>query len=252
MRLIKLELIKWKRTNMSLLLIFIFLFTGIVSPVTTKYSNKIIGYISNSDTKIYFSKITWETLIQNYFKNSSQVILFISIYIICNMCLLPKNNSQKYFYITRVTASKYIYFPKYIASIINLFISLILGGLSSTYMVSSFYSNIKLSYILQALSLQIIGFISLISISIIIAIITNSSFFSATLIELIIIFSGVFNNINTFKKYSPTTLINPTNVINNGVKLTSLPESIYVSILLILFVFCVLYFVNFCRLFRGD
>ncbi|TPR12314.1 hypothetical protein [Apilactobacillus timberlakei] len=250
MNLIKLELIKWKRTNMSLILGFIFVFTGIVSPFMTKYSNKIINYISNSNTKISFSKINWEILIQNYFKNSSQIILFISVYIICSMCLLPKNDAKKFFYLTRVPKERYIYLPKYFASIINLILSMILGGICSIYMTTSFYNDVNLSNIVTSLLMQIIGFSSIVSISIIISIMTRSSFFSATFTELLIIFSGIFNNIKFIKDYSPTLLINPTNFLVNGVKLNSLPKSFYSSVFLILITIIMLLTINFGKLFR--
>lgn len=250
MKLIKLELIKWKRTNMSLFLLFIFSFSGIVSPIFTKYSNYIIKSVSNSDTKIYFTNITWETLMQSYFKNTSQIIFFISIYIICNMCLLPKIDSKKYFYTTRADKSRKIYIPKYTASILNLFVSLLLGGLGSVYVTYSFFPDINFSNVVVSIFLQIIGFISLISIAILLAIMIGSSFLSSVIIELLIIFSSILNNIEVFKEISPTNLIIPEKSIYSNLSLHSLPKSLYVSISLIILVFCILNFLNLNNLFR--
>ncbi|PWZ51957.1 hypothetical protein DD889_13305, partial [Staphylococcus pseudintermedius] len=80
--MVKLELMTWIRSKKFLVIFVVFLFSGFTSPLIAYYSNDIINSFSNSNTKIIFADPKWTDLILSYFKNASQLVMFITAYII--------------------------------------------------------------------------------------------------------------------------------------------------------------------------
>ncbi len=235
-KLIKLETIKWIRSKKLYIVMFVFLFFGLSSPLSTYYAKDIIKVLSHgSDTKLALEDPTWQALMQSYFKNLSDTILFIVAYICSSMCRLRPNTSIEYFYKTRIKHNNYLYFPKYIACIIMVTLGLIIGFISMFFITSIFFNNIDLSRVCIIFLIQLYGFLTLVSLSVVFSIQTKSPFLSVLLIEIIIILSGIIQSFLRWKDWFITDLINPIEIINKGVFWEYLKWSICVtSVILVL------------------
>ncbi|MBI5974394.1 hypothetical protein [Staphylococcus canis] len=242
--MLKLEMLSWIRSKKYLIILFIFIFSGFSSPLIAYYSNDIISSFSgNESTKIIAMDPKWQDLISSYFKNASQLVMFICAYIIADKCRMGKDKSIQLYYKTRAKNSSKIFIPKYFTSIFILAISGIIGGACVLYVTWVFFdSDIDFKKVIVALIVQLIGVLIFSTISATISFWINSAFISALIVEATILLAIFFDSIEKFKDWSPTSLLKPNDILFNKINYELLLQHVGLGILISLVCIVTVYF----------
>ncbi|KFE41063.1 ABC transporter permease [Staphylococcus agnetis] len=215
--MIKLETLSWMRSKKIIIILAIFIFSGFTSPIITYYSNDIINNFSNNATKVILQNPNWVDLITSYFKNVSQLVIFICAYIVADSCRLGKDKSLQLYYKTRAKNSGKILFPKILVSLIISLIAGMIGAIIALYVTWVFFDDFKLNYIVESFIVQLIGIIIFLTVAATISFWINSPFISALIVEVIIFSAIFFGSIEKFHKWSPTSMLRPNNILENGI-----------------------------------
>ncbi|WBL40061.1 hypothetical protein O7R04_03920 [Bacillus velezensis] len=111
-----------------LVLIGVFIFSALTSPLFTYYAGDIIGNLSGSnDAKLILPDPHWHELIASYFKNSSQLVMLICAYLVADMCAFGKDKSLQHFYKSRGENAWIVFWPKVLVSVAITFIGTVVG-----------------------------------------------------------------------------------------------------------------------------
>lgn len=242
MKMVKLELLTWLRSKRMLIIFAVFLFSGFTSPLMSYYSNDIINTISNSDTKIMLQDPKWIDLIASYFKNVSQLVMFVSAYLIADVCRLGRDRSLQLYFKTRASHSGKILYPKLFVSLLMVIIGALIGGLCALYVTWVYFADFNLSRALQGLSIQLIGLLIFATISAVISFWINSPFISALIVEIFIFIAMFFDAVEDFKKWSPTSLLKPQSILTDGVSNQDFGYSLIVGVTVCLILLVISYF----------
>ncbi len=241
--MIKLELLSWFRSKRFLIIFGIFLFSGFSSPLMAYYSNDILNSFNNNEgTKVVMQDPHWKDLLTSYFKNVSQLVMLICAYVIADTCRLGKDKSIQLYYKTRAVKSGKIFYPKLIVSLIIIVLGSIIGSLSTLYVTWVFFDSFDLQRALLSLVIQMAGLLVFSLISATISFWINSPFISALIVEGLIFLSMFLNDINGFKKWSPTTLLRPDYVLTGNIEYNKIFCQMIVSVIICLICLIIAYF----------
>lgn len=227
-----LEIFKWIRSKRIFIILFICSLSGIISPLIAYYSDSLIKNLSgNSSAKIILPDPTWESVMESYFKNIGQLILFIVVFLVAQACIIGKNESLQLFYKTRSNKASMIYTPKVVISIIIATLGIIFGDLCATYMDWALFGNkLKYSNLFSAFGLHLLVFLMFVLLGATIAIWMSSPFLAAGIVEIIVLTSGALVGTKFYDRWLPSALLSPTKYLNEIIRF----ESIWRIILFVL------------------
>lgn len=211
--MIRLEFLFWLRSKRFLIMLAIFVFSGFTSPLFSYYSNEIINGFGNNN--IMLPSPGWIDLIKSYFKNTSQLVIFISAYIVADRCRLGKDKALQLYYTTRAKNSWRILLPKIIVSLIVTCISSVVGALTTLYVTWVIFDDFVYSSAIKALLIQLCGILVFITWTALISYWNNSPFFTVIFIEGLIMSAIFFNFNDEFQTWSPTGLLSPVKILQN-------------------------------------
>ena len=104
------EIKRWIRSKKAILLPMFFIILSVSSTLAAYYANDLIESMASANNgKIILPDITWESLVNSFFKNSAQMGIFVGLYLILSMSNIEKSESLKLFYLTRTKSSFNIY-----------------------------------------------------------------------------------------------------------------------------------------------
>lgn len=220
----KLELRQWIRKQRMFLILLIAALMGIVAPLSAYYSDQLIEkFGGGSAASIQLPSPTWDSLMTSYFQSTEQVVLFIMAYLVADACTLGKNPAQQLFYLTRANKAGPIYFPKMAAGLICVVLGTVMGAGWAVYVDWAFFSStIRFDLVWPSLLLQALGIVTSVILASTIAIYSGAPFLAAGVIEIGVLISSLFSQLEGFMKWSPTNLLNPTNWLIHPVSWTDL------------------------------
>ncbi|HEM3610132.1 TPA: hypothetical protein U1C21_000274 [Streptococcus suis] len=239
--MLSIELKRWLRSKKVILLSMFFVFLSISSTLAAYYANDIFKTMASTNgAKVIFVDITWESLIHAFFKNSTQMGLFVGLYLILSMNNIEKTESLKLFYLTRTKSRFKIYLPKLYSSMFFFTISWLSGLLSTIYITMIFYKEFSIDKIITTSTLHLIMLSFIIIFCFLINIIFNMPFVISGLTEILILVFSSLTMIGSFDKYTginfllPKKLIDYNELFNRDNLETMLYLVIYMSVLIIL------------------
>ncbi|MBF7126215.1 hypothetical protein ITR00_09370 [Pediococcus pentosaceus] len=230
MKLINLNFKRWVRGNRLLVVTILFVFTAIFSPIMAYNAAKILDSLGSTVTSLPIPDET--SLLQSYFKNMSQLILFVVVFLISSMTVLPKSESVHIFYLSRTKKGYRIYYPKILVGLSIVVILLILNDVIFYSILTLYFNELDTFNIVTSLCIQLLGFFTMTIVGVTVSIIFNSSFIGAALIELFIFIGSIFATYEWFKEWSPTTLLSPIDIFHTG-SIESITTNIIISVLVI-------------------
>ncbi|MCC9879805.1 hypothetical protein HK152_08140, partial [Streptococcus agalactiae] len=84
--MLAIEMKRWIRSKKAILLPIFFIFLSVSSTLAAYYANDLIESMASANNgKIILSDITWESLVNSFFKNSAQMGVFVGLYLILSM-----------------------------------------------------------------------------------------------------------------------------------------------------------------------
>ena len=204
----QLECKKWIRSKYIFFLTFFLVMLAFLSVLSSFYINDILeSLLAQGQMKIAFQEVTWSFVLKSFFKNSSQLGLFLAAYMILNLANLGQSESLQLFYQTRSRDLLRIYWPKYLAALLNLVLALSLAFLTALYLLVLLFDKIDLSMILYTASLHFLVFLLLISILFFLHILLVSPFALTLAMELVIMLLSAFQQIEVLQKFSGIHLL---------------------------------------------
>lgn len=136
--ILKNEIAEQIRSGKSIVIVFVFLFFGILSPITAMYMPEIIGSISESQNiKIVVPEPTWLDAVTQYVKNLSQMGSFILIIVYMGVIAREKENGILVFLLVKPVKRSIYVMSKYIS--VTLAASV---GIAGAFVASTFYTYI--------------------------------------------------------------------------------------------------------------
>ena len=239
--MLAIEMKRWIRSKKAILLPIFFIFLSVSSTLAAYYANDLIeSMVPANSGQVTLPDITWESLVSAFFKNSTQMGIFIGSYLILSMSNIEKSESLKLFYLTRTKSSFKIYLPKLYSSMFFFIISWLSGLLSAIYIVMILYQDVSLEKILANSSLHLIMVSFIIIFGFFVISILNLPFVISGLIEILILVFSSLTTIDSFDKYlgirflMPKQLIDYQELLNSDNIETVVYLVIYLSVLIVL------------------
>lgn len=233
-----LELKRWHRSKRLYLLMLVFVCLALTSTLSTYYANDIIKNLSNSANLIQLPGPTWESVLGSYFKNVTQMGIFISLYMILGMSNIAKTESLRLFFQTRTTNVLKIFFPKLLASLISLLLTSLAGFLTALYLTFALFDKFNLAYSIYAYLLNLLGVVSIITVGFLLHVIIKAPFAIAGIFEVILLISSSLTHIKSISNASLANWLLPTDILANGIKKVSFFPSTWFLLGYILLVVC--------------
>ncbi len=236
----KYDFYHWLRSKKIFILFIITTICSLTATLGSYYAKDIIDAVGTTGAEVIVKKMEWQDIMASYFKTSSQICLFTAIYIISTESQLGKGVSEKLFYQTRIKRGGKVLLSKVLVGFFINLISIFWSGLIAIYTVWALYSKIDLHEC----------FMMIITQSLVFCIITvfgntlsfyTSPFFSAVIIEIVVLFSGLLNNLKILKFWFPISLLSPEGIFKGDslsdyyMKFLSTIIILIISIIFILF-----------------
>lgn len=174
----------------------------------------------------------WKDLFTSYFKNASQLVMLICAYVVADTCRLGKDKSMQLYYKTRAINSGRIFYPKLTISLFIVALGAVIGSLSTLYVTWVFFDNLDLQRALISLFIQLIALLIFSTISATISFWINSPFISALIVEALVLLSMFLNNIDDFRRWSPTTLLRPEYVLSGDIEYKEIVCQVIIGIII--------------------
>jgi ABC-2 type transport system permease protein len=134
--LFKNEMAEQFRSRKLVVMLFVFVFFGILSPVTAMFMPEIIGSISESQNiKIIVPEPTWLDAVAQYLKNLSQMGSFILIIVYMGIVAKEKENGILVFLFVKPLSRKAYVLSKFAAATTSALISM-----GAAFAFSAFYT----------------------------------------------------------------------------------------------------------------
>lgn len=223
MTLLRIEWKRWLRSRTFLILCAVFIFSGLTSPLMTYYSRDILASMGGAYAQaLELPEPSWQELIISYFKNASQLSLFVGLYLICQLCLLGKSDSLRLFYLTRTKSPWRLYLPKITMSLSLLSVASLLGQLTAFYTTWTLFNDLVWSDILKAFLWHWLGLLIFALFALCLALYSQSAFLPALVVEVFIILSGVLTG-SQMGKWLPSNLLSLSTYFEKGVVLSESP-----------------------------
>lgn len=234
MRLISIEWKRWLRSKNLFLLVFLFIFSGLTSPLLSFYSNDIIkSMVSVGQTPLILPPPTWQSLFISYFKNTAQLSLFVALFLVCKMVTIRSTDALHHFYMTRTKSLLRLFVPKILVSSSVVSLASLCGQLMCSYMSWVFFDTIKWENVIVSFILQ--WFVMLVIVLAIACLIQylNSAFLVALIIEVLLFVSTIASQFS-WEKYLPSQLLYQTKLINKTISLNDVPSLLSCLLIIIL------------------
>lgn len=216
--LVKKELLEQWRTKKILIMIIVFLFVAVASPILAKLTPELLKGLSVQGMKIELPTPTYKNAIDQLIKNISQIALLVLVFVAAGSITDEKNKKTLEIILTKpISRTKFI-LSKFISNYISLGLifvaSIILFYLYTTSLFASFsfinfiiMATIVLLYIFMIISITILAS----------AVLKNSIAAGAVGFISFILFGTIFGMIEQIKNLSPNLIFsNYKDVVSNG------------------------------------
>ena len=213
--MVGIELKRWFRSQRLLLVVLVFVFSGITSPLIAAYSAEIFESLGGtSGVEIIADDPTWHDLVLSYFGNSSQIALLIACYLTAWGCALGSDDRLRIYYTSRVTRYSQIVAPRLLVSGLCVLAGALTGALVALYETAVLIEDTEIATAATALAVQSAGIVAFALVAACLACWTNAPFLSAILIAAVVLVSGMLESVENVREWSPTTLTNPAGLLD--------------------------------------
>ena len=140
--LIHKELIEQIRSRRFIILIVVFIFFGITSPLLAKYLPAMLSsMMKNQNIYITVSESTWKDAIAQYTKNISQLGVFILILLNMGTVAKEKEIGTAVFLLVKPVSRNLFVLSKFSSQLIVLFVSMVAGYFTVAFYITVFFGS---------------------------------------------------------------------------------------------------------------
>jgi len=233
--LIKKDLLEQWRTKKIVILVIVFLFVAIASPIFAKLLPEILKNVSVPGMTIALPAPTYIDSLDQFIKNTSQIALLVLVFAVAGAVADEKNNRTLEMLLTKPISRIKFVLSKFISYFISIAVvfsaaSLIFYMYTATTFMAFNFGNFAimagaiLLYILMIAALTILA-----------STIANSTLIAGGIGFISYIFFGaVFSLINGIKDYSPNLIFSQYHEVINGGWSTDLTRPTILTVVLII------------------
>ena len=238
MTLVWCELKSLWRSRQLVLLLFFFFLLGYTAPMIAYYLPDLLKVLGTTNITIMMRKITSVDLLASYDKNIMQLGFFFLSYVLALRVTFNQQESLKLAYLQRSKTNYRRYFYKIIASLVVTWLCLTLSYFSCIYVLWALDYHLVLSHILLAYGVMLLGFSSLICLTLVLAIYLDSALIAAFLLQLLLLVGSVLSASKIISKWTPWSLLTTAKIVQQGT------EAIKITPIIICFSLCFLTFAS--------
>ncbi|WP_017569541.1 hypothetical protein [Nocardiopsis halotolerans] len=233
--MVGIELKRWFRSQRLLLVVLVFVFSGITSPLIAAYSTEIFESLGGtSGLEIIADEPTWQDLLLSYFGNSSQIALLIACYLAAWGCALGSDDRLRIFYTSRVTRHSQIVGPRLLVSGSCVLAGALTGAAVALYETAVLAEDTEVADAALALGVQSLGLVAFALVAACLACWTNAPFLSAVSVAAVVIVSDMVGSVESFREWSPTVLVNPSGLLEgDGLADHARPAAVMAAVLVL-------------------
>ena len=211
------ELKRWLRSKRLLVLCAAFVFSGIVTPLITAYSEELIGSLRTSNNvRVLVEPPSWTDAASAYVHNSAQLALLFACYLTAWASSLGPDQRLQHFYRTRATTRFQLFYPRLAMAATVVWIASLLGGCLALYNVLILFEDTDVSKMINAIVIQSLGFVMVSLLAGLVATATNSPAVSALTTYFLLMLVDAFRDASWTHGLLPTSLIRPTDLLKNA------------------------------------
>ena len=216
--LLKKDLMEQWRTKKILILLIIFLFVAISSPIIAKLTPELLKSISVPGLTIKLPPPTYSDSLDQFIKNTSQIALLVLVFVVAGAVSDEKNRKTLEILLTKPVSRMMFILSKFKSYFIS--ISVIFAACSAIfylYTVSTFSDFNALNFAIMAGN--VLAYILMIaSITIMASTVVKNSIAAGGIgFVSYILFGTIFDFFEPLKKYSPNTIFNTyKDVVSHG------------------------------------
>ncbi len=246
--LIHKELIEQIRSGRFIILVVVFIFFGIISPLLAKYLPAMLSS-TMKDQNIYIKvpESTWKDAIAQYTKNISQLGVFILILLNMGTVAKEKETGTAVFLLVKPVSRNLFIFSKFSSQLISLFVSMFAGYITIVLYTHVFFGSFPIIVITKIVFVLLLYLIVIQFITIFYSILVKTSLLAGILALGTTFLSVGISMLGKAGLYSPTHLPDETQCI---LKESAMHWQPFISSAIIL-VFCVAYSKKFFRNWEG-
>jgi ABC-2 type transport system permease protein len=234
--LFKNEMAEQFRSRKLVVMIFVFVFFGILSPVTAMFMPDIIGSISESQNiKIIVPEPTWLDAVAQYLKNLSQMGSFILIIVYMGIVAKEKENGIMVFLFVKPLSRKAYVLSKYAAATTSALISMGAAFAFSAFYTALFFDGFDFLAFTSLNLLMLLNIITIMFMVIMFSSLLKSQIVAGVLSFVVYLVISLVAQIGKLGEFLPSGLITEANRVIVGIPINY--SSVFASI--IICIFCV-------------
>ena len=216
--LIKKELLEQWRTKKILIMIIIFLFVAVASPILAKLTPELLKGLSVQGIKIELPTPTYLDALDQFIKNISQIALLVLVFVIAGSVTDEKNKKTLEIILTKpISRTKFVlskFFSSYISLGLIFISSMILFYLYTVSLFTTFsFINLLIMAMVVLLYIFMITSITILASTIL----KNTIAAGAVGFISFILFGTIFSLIEQIKSFSPNLIFSDyKDIVTNG------------------------------------
>jgi ABC-2 type transport system permease protein len=151
----RLERLRLFRTRRWIAILGVYLFFGLIGPLTARYANQIFGSLGAQDgPKMIFPPATVVEGIATYIKNVTQIGLLVLVVVAAGALSFDSKPTLAAFYRTRVRSASQLVLPRFTVNAVAGAAGFIIGGLAAWYETELLIGHVPPVAILEGLVLE--------------------------------------------------------------------------------------------------
>lgn len=241
--LINKEFTEQWRSSRLMILLGLFLFFGILSPLTAKFMPDIISsMVRDQNITIQIPEATWKDAIGQFVKNVSQMGVFIVVLLTMGTVAREKENGTASFLLVKPVSRNLYILSKFFSQYILLFSSMILGFLTVVLYTKIFFGTFSMLLFAEISLILFIYLVVVQSITIFFSILIKTQIPAGILAIVTVLLMGVLSMLGKAGTYSPSKLIEESQTIMKDSSISWQPFAGSVIVLICCIVFGIRYF----------
>lgn len=233
--LINLELKQWFRNKRLFAIVIVFIFSAVVSTVTSYYIKEILESSSSADIEaIIVKEPVWQDLLASYLKNTTQMSLLVVSYLVnqgVNRLDVP---SLGLYYRVNSKNSRRYFYPKLIGACIVAVIGLLVGALVTYGIINGLYNDVDTVLFLKAVLLNGLMFISLVMVGVLFSVVVKSNIAAMFIVAIYVYTASLLDSFSIGSDYLLTKAMMPEGLLSGELVLSDYNNLMIIAATLIL------------------
>jgi len=239
--LLKKEYLEFIRNKKLISIMLIFIFFGIMSPLTAYFIPDIMEYVTKTQNiKIDFPAPTYADAIFQFIKNISQMCVFVLILMNMGIVSNEKEKGTAIFVLVKPVNRQAFIFAKFFSVLSITAIALIASAAFAGFYTVLFFDTLPLGIFVMQNLLLLLYISTILSITIMFSTVVKSQILAGILSFFVWISFTLFSQFGEIGKLSPDNLINTASTLVKSYSIY--PCTIITSILLIFLSLCIALF----------